>query len=188
LHRLFSRRFKDRRLLGLFSTLLASYSTAPGKGLPIGSLTSQHFANLYLAPFDHFVKETLRVPGYVRYMDDFVLFDADRERLRRARDAVAAFLGDELRLHLKHPGLLDRTAAGLPFLGLSVRPSHVRLLAKTKRRVRRKLRALVGAHGRAEIDAAALAVRATALLVRTTQVKARGLRTRWLAEFAAVDA
>jgi len=188
LRRLLARRFKDQALLRLFTTILDSYATAPGTGLPIGSLTSQHFANFYLAPLDHFVKETLRLPGYVRYMDDFLLFDDHRERLREVRQAVAAFLRTELRLELKHCGALDRTTAGTAFLGLLVRPSHVRLMGKTKRRVRRKLLRLVGEHGRGLVDAAGLSLRATALLARTRQVKARGLRRRWLAEFADVEA
>lgn len=188
LRRLLARRFKDHALLRLCTTLLDSYATSPGKGLPIGSLTSQHFANFYLAPLDHFVKETLRLPGYVRYMDDFVLFAEDIERLRVVRAAVMEFVRDELRLELKHTGVLDRTAAGVGFLGLLLRPSHVRLMGKTKRRVRRKLQRLVGAHARGVLDAAELSLRATALLVRTRQVKARGLRRRWIAQFAGVDA
>lgn len=188
LHRLFARRFKDHALLALFARILDSYSTGLGKGLPIGSLCSQHFANFYLAPLDHFVKQTLRVPGYTRYMDDFVLFADERDELLRARQAVATFLRDELRLSCKHAGVLDRTAAGLGFLGLLVRPSHVRLLGKTKRRVRRKLKQLVGGFARGVVDAAELGVRATALLVRAGQVKARGLRGAWIEQFAGVDA
>jgi len=188
LRRLLAGRFKDRALLLLFTTILDSYATEPGKGLPIGSLTSQHFANFYLAPLDHFVKETLRVPGYVRYMDDFVLFDEDRERLRAVRTAVEEFLRMELGLELKHSGVLDRTTSGVGFLGLLVRPSHVRLMGKTKRRVRRKLQRLVGEHEQGVADATTLSLRATALLARTRQVRARGLRVRWIQQFAGVEA
>lgn len=68
---LLERRFKDPRLLRLFGALLGTYETAPGKGLPIGNLISQHCANLYLGPLDHWVKETLRVRGYVRYAGEW---------------------------------------------------------------------------------------------------------------------
>ena len=188
LTRLLARRFKDRRLLRLFETILGSYATAPGKGLPIGSLTSQHLANFYLAALDHFVKEELRVPGYVRYMDDFVLFDDDQDRLRDGRSRIAEFADAQLRLRLKGGGALDRTAGGIGFLGILIRPSHLSLMGRTKRRVRRKLRQLVDAHRRGLVDAETLAVRTTALLVRSRQVRAGGLRRRWIEEFAGIDA
>ena len=63
---LLGRKFKDAAVLGLFRQILASYQTAPGCGLPIGNLTSQHFANFYLAPLDRFIKEHLRCRAYVR--------------------------------------------------------------------------------------------------------------------------
>jgi RNA-directed DNA polymerase len=184
---LLARRCKDRPLLRLLARIVGSYATAPGVGLPIGSLTSQHLANFYLAPLDHFVKETLRIRGYVRYMDDFVLFGDDAE-LRAARAAVVAFLRDTLRLQPKHAGILRPCTAGLACLGLLVRPSHVRLAGKTKRRMRRRLQALVAGYRAGCVDPAALARRTTAVLVRTHQVRARGLRRRWVAEFAGVDA
>jgi len=73
LRALLGRKFKDPELLRLVDRILASYQTAPGRGLPIGNLTSQHFANFYLAPLDRFLKEELRRGAYVRYMDDFVV-------------------------------------------------------------------------------------------------------------------
>lgn len=73
--------FKDSRLLGLFDRIIDSYSRAEGKGLPIGNLTSQYFANYYLSSLDHYVKEELRVKEYVRYMDDFLIFASTREEL-----------------------------------------------------------------------------------------------------------
>jgi len=68
---LLGRRIGDARLLGLLRSLIAHGSEQSGKGMPIGNLTSQLFANLYLDPLDHFAKETLRVRHYIRYMDDF---------------------------------------------------------------------------------------------------------------------
>ncbi len=181
---LLARRFKDARLLRLLATIRASYCTAPGKGLPIGSLTSQHLANFYLAPLDHFVKETLRVQGYVRYMDDFVLFASGREELVQARAAVGGLLGERLGLCCKNSGALDRTAHGIGFLGMHVLASHVRLMGKSKRRLRRRLRALVARWQSGAVLDEELALRAEALLVRTRHCQARGLRARWTQEFA----
>ncbi len=97
---LLARRVGDARLLALLASLIEHGAETPGKGMPIGNLTSQIFANLYLDPLDHFVKETLRVRHYLRYMDDFVLLlDArDEARVRLAR--IEEFLHARLRLSL----------------------------------------------------------------------------------------
>jgi RNA-directed DNA polymerase len=85
---------------------------APGRGLPIGNLTSQWWGNLYLDGLDHFVKRDLRIPSYQRYMDDFTLFGDDAGRLRGARDEIAAWLWSERGLRLKdaqaRPARTDR--------------------------------------------------------------------------------
>ena len=98
---LLGRKFKDRRLLDLFGRIIASYEVAPGRGVPIGSLTSQHFANFYLAGLDRFVKEGLQAGGYVRYMDDFVVWDEGGTRLATMRDRIGEFVERELSLALK---------------------------------------------------------------------------------------
>ena len=81
LEKLLFRLFKDQRLLVLFHSLIDSYHTEAGRGIPIGSLTSQYFANHYLGTLDHFVKEHLHCRAYVRYMDDFILWDNSNEVL-----------------------------------------------------------------------------------------------------------
>jgi retron-type reverse transcriptase len=68
------RSFKDGELLALFDAIIDGCPMTTGHGLPIGNLTSQFFANHFLAPLDRYLKERLRVPGYIRYMDDFVLW------------------------------------------------------------------------------------------------------------------
>ena len=78
---LLAAKFKDKALLNLFDKLLASYCVTEGRGLPIGNLTSQYFANFYLGIFDHYAKEKMQVKGYVRYMDDVLLFaDTTQEK------------------------------------------------------------------------------------------------------------
>ncbi|MGO8748259.1 MAG: reverse transcriptase domain-containing protein [Thermoguttaceae bacterium] len=99
------RRFKDATLVELLEGIIDSHGSSLGRGLPIGNLTSQFFANHYLAMLDHRVKETLRCRRYVRYMDDFVAWDSEKDRLRRVRDDVAGFLHGSLRLELKPPCL-----------------------------------------------------------------------------------
>lgn len=110
------------------------------KGLPIGNLTSQWLANLYLDPLDHFVTEQLRPGGYVRYVDDFVLFGDDKGALHEARERIERFL-ERLRLAL-HPAktFVAPTARGCRFLGFVVRPHLRRLRAENVRAMRRRLR------------------------------------------------
>ena len=94
------------------------------KGLPIGNLTSQFWGNVYLNRFDHFVKEQLGVPGYVRYVDDFVLLGHKKEQLREWIREIIAYLG-KLRL-LPHPDKtqIHLTKDGIPFLGFQVFPHY----------------------------------------------------------------
>jgi hypothetical protein len=167
-----SRLFKDPRLLALLSRLIDSYRTAPGRGLPIGNLTSQFFANQYLEPLDRLVKEKLRVPGYVRYMDDFVLFANDRQTLLLADRQVREFAATELRLTLKPP-CLHRTGRGLPFLGYRIHPGWIGLASQSRRRYLDKMRQVLAAW-RAGADDAECACRAQALAAFTRQAGAAG--------------
>lgn len=111
------------------------------KGLPMGNLTSQFFANFYLNPFDHFVKETLRIPGYVRYVDDFILFGRNKVELQKAGREVSFFLAEQLRLYLnERKSFVIPTASGISFLGQRIFSTH-RLLRKANvRRFRKRLR------------------------------------------------
>ena len=112
------------------------------KGLPIGNLTSQFFANVYLNAFDHFIKEELRLPGYIRYVDDALGFSDDVEQLRESRGRSQNFLDDwRLQLHPKK-NLIYPVELGIPFLGFRVFPTHRRLLRSGVKRSRQKLRAL----------------------------------------------
>lgn len=97
-------------------------AAGPGRGLPIGNLTSQFFANVYLNELDQFVKHTLKARWYLRYVDDMVLVDADPARLLAWGEAIAAFLGERLNLSLKTPWRLRPVADGADFLGYIVRP------------------------------------------------------------------
>jgi hypothetical protein len=161
---LLGRRFKDRRLLELFGRVVRSFRGEAGRGLPIGSLTSQHFANLYLGAFDRFVKESLRLRGYVRYMDDMALWSDDAAALREALAAGGRFLRDELGLELKPTPYRNRTAHGMDFLGFRVCRRHLELNRRSRVRFRRRLRRLEAWHAAGRIGEAELQARATALV------------------------
>ena len=112
------------------------------RGLPIGNLTSQFFANVYLNGFDHFVKETLKGKKYVRYVDDFALFSDDRVFLAKARQAMETYLAT-LRLKV-HPikSQIFETRYGANFLGFRVMPQQIRLRSGSLKRARRRLKLL----------------------------------------------
>jgi len=138
------RLFKEQKLLSIFFQIIDSYTAHPERGVPIGNLTSQYFANHYLVGLDHFIKEKLGVAAYVRYMDDMVLWHSDKSVLRAAQAAIEGFVQNELQCDLK-PALLNQTRLGIPFLGYKILPHHVRLLKNSKIRFARKM-AIVDRH------------------------------------------
>jgi RNA-directed DNA polymerase len=123
----------------------------PGKGLPIGNLTSQFFANVYLDRLDQFVKHDLKARRYLRYVDDFVLVADDADTLVRWRERIRAFLADELALALKDDGVLKPVSRGADFLGYIVRPGYKlvrrRVVVQARRRLRGQRRRLLRPDG-----------------------------------------
>ncbi len=151
----------------------------PAKGLPIGNLTSQHFANFYLAPLDRFITEGLQAPGYVRYLDDLLIFGPDAQAIRRWRSAIETFARDALRLALKPEA--ERSGpihAGVPALGFRIWPHLIRLDAARVRRFRRRVRALHPAALAGDTDAAA---RVQSLVAWTCIADATRLRRAFFA-------
>lgn len=94
------------------------------RGLPIGNLTSQFFANVYMNDFDNFVKRKLKVKRYIRYVDDFVLFDTSKERLEWLKFEIESYLQKELHLKLREDSRLRKHTEGLDFLGYIIRPNY----------------------------------------------------------------
>jgi hypothetical protein len=143
----------DARVMDLIGKILASHRdgvrreygddlfdfTDHPRGLPIGNLTSQFFANIHLDRFDHFVKQELRVPGYVRYVDDFILFGPDRATLHRwGRQCRDYLTGRRMEIH-PDKYRLCRTAEGVDFCGFVVRADgRVKLRSSGVRRFRRR--------------------------------------------------
>ncbi|MBN1608248.1 MAG: RNA-directed DNA polymerase [Polyangiaceae bacterium] len=112
-------------------------------GLPIGNLTSQHFANRFLSPVDHRAKDRLRIRPYLRYMDDMLLFGDDRGQLEDAARNLEQLAAD-LRLRL-HPWQVRPTRHGVSFVGYRILPDSVRVrrstVARAEKRLARKLAA-----------------------------------------------
>ena len=132
------RLIKDIRAITLLDGIIDSYQTAPGKGVPIGNLTSQYFANMYLACLDHYILETLRPVAYCRYMDDFVLWASSQAELKTMLECVNKYVTEKLCLTLKPP-VFGKTSNGLPFLGFLVKEKGIYLMQKSKRRVKERM-------------------------------------------------
>lgn len=122
------------------------------RGLPIGNLTSQFFANLYLSPFDHFVQERLKLRHYLRYVDDFAAFADDRQELADARPAMEDYLAT-LRLTM-HPikSQLFETSHGANFVGFRILPERIRVRNDNLRRARRRMKQLQRQYAAGEIE------------------------------------
>ena len=110
------------------------------RGIPIGNQTSQFFANVYLDGLDHFAKETLRLPGYIRYVDDFLVFHQEKAVLHEVQQILADYCeGLRLRLHPRKC-LVAPIAKGFSFLGYRMFPTHRRIDTGNVRRFKRRLR------------------------------------------------
>ena len=155
---------RDRKLHALLGEVIQSFNTLSGTGIPLGNLTSQLFSNVYLHPLDQFVKRELGVQHYIRYADDFVVMCKTAGAAREAERRVGIIF-ERLKLTL-HPGKTRRIdlsfgKEGFDFLGwhvrkrmsgrLKVKGKRIYFLnrwpsAKSMRRVRQKVRGLVGSH------------------------------------------
>lgn len=136
LKRLLERKFKDKRLLQLLFKIVDS---VPEKGVPIGSYLSQYLANFYLAYFDHWMKETLRLKYVVRYMDDVIVLSDSKEHLHEVRRQMDEYLQNELNLHLKpNYQVFPVDARGVDFIGF--RSFHGYTLLRKRTAVKFKAR------------------------------------------------
>jgi hypothetical protein len=185
-------RIKDPGVLWLFDAIVDSApDPGPGEafpgddlvdlmqrrcGLPIGNLTSQFLGNLYLDDLDHHLKETLRLPAYLRYVDDLVLLADDKASLWDLRSEIDRFLaGERLRLH-PHKVQVQPTALGLDVLGYRVFPGHRRLRRDNGYRFRRRLRGLARGYARGEVAGDAVTASVAAWVGHVRHAASLGLR------------
>jgi hypothetical protein len=148
----------DERLLSFLDSIIDSYETAPGKGLPMGNQTSQWFSVYYLDSFDRLIKEEFQVKHYLRYMDDCVLIHHDRNFLRNLKDTLAAFLETRLKLSFNAKTQIFPVKNGVDFLGFNFRLSDTgkvvrRLRPQVKRKFRRRLKERVTLYAAGKISA-----------------------------------
>lgn len=139
---LIARRVKDKDILSLLNEILSSFGAKgnQGVGIPLGNLTSQIFANLYLNELDKFIKHKLKIKYYFRYADDFIILDSSKKDYCNYTSIIAQFLGDKLKLEL-HPNkiFLRKLSSGIDFCGYIVLPHYILPRTKTKRRIINKI-------------------------------------------------
>lgn len=156
--RLLRRKIADKKVLLLLDEIIDSYSEpdTPGIGIPIGNLTSQLFANIYLDALDQHVKCRLREAWYVRYMDDFVIFHPDKKHLQALQIDLEFWLGENLQLELNHKTgifpISTHNGQGLDFLGYHLWPHKRRLRKASLNRFKRRVRQLQKKYADGKID------------------------------------
>lgn len=135
---LIERKIEDKNCLRLIGTILKSFSE--DKGVPIGNLTSQLFANIYLNELDQFVKHKLRIKYYIRYADDFVIMSRNYDFLKELIIKIDKFVKEKLSLSLHENKIIIRKySQGIDFLGYILLPHYILPRTKTKRRILKKI-------------------------------------------------
>lgn len=154
------RKIKDERLVDLLVSIINSEEMKFGLpvgvdpdmcaaadrlanvGMPIGNLTSQMFANLYLHELDLFAKHKLGLHYYIRYMDDIIILHPDKKYLHAVKDEIETFLNDELRLQLNKKTAIRPCSMGIEFVGYRVWATHRKLKRKTALKIRHAVKGI----------------------------------------------
>ena len=139
LNNLLKEKIECKKTLDLLAKIIDTFHKISGKGLPLGNVTSQLFANVYMNKFDWFIKTKIS-KNYIRYCDDFVILDSSREKLNLFIYPIQKFLIEHLKLEL-HPSKVSIRSflQGVDFLGAVAMPYHVVPRTKTKKRIQKKL-------------------------------------------------
>jgi len=135
--------FTAKGNLSLFDKIPAHKSlfhVPRGQGLPIGNLTSQFFANIYLNELDQFAKHDLKARYYMRYVDDFLILSDDKNQLKEWRNRIIYFLGQHLELNINlQKQIIQTNDKGIDWLGYIIKPSHILIRQRTVKALKRKL-------------------------------------------------
>ncbi len=189
------RKVKDRDVLGLVGLIIDHSNPQeevvnyyPGddlfapterrQGIPIGNQTSQFFANVYLDPLDHFLKDQLGIRGYVRYVDDFLVFSDDKKQLAEVREQIKHFLASlRLRLHSRK-NVVFPVKEGIRFLGYRVFPTHRLLVKENVRRFLRRVRQMQQDYARWRVSFATIYQRLMSWIGHARQANTYRLRSQ----------
>lgn len=162
-----SRKISDMRLMWLFKTIINSEDTAFGLplgyidvqnaphlydvGMPIGNLTSQMLANVYMNEVDQYCKRELRIHFYMRYMDDMLIISDNKRKLQEYKELVEHFLHNKLKLELNNKTAIRPCTLGIEFCGYKVWPDHIKLRKSTALKMKRRLNHVKNQYSKGEI-------------------------------------
>lgn len=156
------KKVKDKKVFNLLYEIIESFETSrpnlfERRGVPIGNLTSQVFANIYMNEFDQFMKHKLKVKNYARYTDDFVIVSDNKAYLEGLLEPIREFLKSRLHLDL-HPKkiTLKKHIQGVDFLGYVILPHYIKLRTKTKRKIPKKIRQIVALYKSGQMNEVAM--------------------------------
>lgn len=141
--KLLKEKVNNKGIYHLLEQIIMSFSSdfGKGKGIPLGNLTSQIFANIYMNKLDQFIKHKLKIKYYLRYADVFVILSKNREYLEGLIFKINDFLESNLKLYLhENKVTIGKYTRGVDFLGYIVLPYVILLRTKTKKRMFRKLK------------------------------------------------
>lgn len=146
------RKINDSEVIWLIKKIIKNYSDK-SKGMPLGNLTSQFFANVYLDELDQFVKHKLRVKYYIRYVDDFVILHPNKDKLDKYKIVINQFLKQKLNIEL-HPdkSKIIRLGKGINFLGFRIFYYHKLLRKSNIRKMKSRLKILKEDYNKSKID------------------------------------
>ncbi|MCP3869358.1 MAG: RNA-directed DNA polymerase [Gammaproteobacteria bacterium] len=150
---LLQRKFKNPGVLRLLERIVCVHQTVAGRGLPIGALTSQHFANYYLAGLDRWLLEQVKVRGLVRYMDDLLWCCDTKNQARQSLASAQEYVANNLRIQIKQPPHIGRSRVGVLFCGYRVLPGQLLLSRRRKRRYTERRRYWETLFQQGQIDA-----------------------------------
>lgn len=122
---LLEKKFKEPQLLHLFKNIITSFNTNKGIGLPIGNLTSQYFANFYLAFLDRYAKQHLHIKHYIRYMDDIVLWGNSKAQIWYYYNKLKLYLENNLKQTFKKP-IFNKTTFSFNYLGYTITKDKIK--------------------------------------------------------------
>lgn len=150
------KKIKDKQMLELLKTIINYDGTLfglkvngdvnnpadrlAGKGIPIGNLTSQMFANLYLNELDQYCKRTLSIKYYVRYMDDIIILSDDKKNLHEYKELIQTYLEEKLKLKLNKKTAIRPISLGIEFVGYRLWSTHVEIRKSTSLKMKRRLK------------------------------------------------
>ena len=135
------KKIQDSKVIRLIEKIIRSFETEKGKGLPLGNVTNQLFANIYLNELDQFIKHKLKIKYYLRYCDDFIILEESKECLIGLIPLIDNFLKEKLKLTLHSDKIIIRKYhQGIDFLGYVSLPHYRLLRTRTKKRIFRKIK------------------------------------------------